>query len=358
MRIGPAPLLDFATAIYAAAGMPDTDARLVADTLVQADLWGHQSHGVLRLPWYSARLQAGVMHRRRRAEVCWSTPARVAVIDGHDGDGPGADRPRHGGCDPPRQGARHRRGRRAQLQPFRHGACTTRCRRRATAASRSSRPTPARRWRRGAGGRRSSAPIPWSLAAPAGQARADGARHRQHRRRARQDLPGQAEGRADPARLGDRRRRARRPPIPPRRSTGVILPMAGHKGYAIAVMMDVLSGVLTGSAVRQRRARPVPDRAPQRRGAADDRARHRGVPAAGRVQRAHGAADRRAEGGAAGRGLRRDLLSGRDGGAHEAANRREGCCCPTTRWKISPRPAARWALPQVGAEIIDAPRLG
>ena len=27
---------------------------------------------------------------------------------------------------------------------------------------------------------------------------------------------------------------------------GIILPMAGHKGYGIAVMMDVLSGVLTG----------------------------------------------------------------------------------------------------------------
>jgi LDH2 family malate/lactate/ureidoglycolate dehydrogenase len=29
--------------------------------------------------------------------------------------------------------------------------------------------------------------------------------------------------------------------------SGLLLPMAGHKGYAIAFMMDVLSGVLTGS---------------------------------------------------------------------------------------------------------------
>ena len=28
---------------------------------------------------------------------------------------------------------------------------------------------------------------------------------------------------------------------------GIILPMAGHKGYALAMMVDVLSGVLTGS---------------------------------------------------------------------------------------------------------------
>ncbi len=33
---------------------------------------------------------------------------------------------------------------------------------------------------------------------------------------------------------------------------GVILPMAGHKGYAISFMMDVLSGVLTGSAFGSR----------------------------------------------------------------------------------------------------------
>src|SRR5690606_36606569 len=29
---------------------------------------------------------------------------------------------------------------------------------------------------------------------------------------------------------------------------GIILPMAAHKGYGVAVMMDVLTGVLTGSA--------------------------------------------------------------------------------------------------------------
>jgi len=33
----------------------------------------------------------------------------------------------------------------------------------------------------------------------------------------------------------------------PEAIAGAILPMAGHKGYAIALMMDVLSGVLTGS---------------------------------------------------------------------------------------------------------------
>ena len=58
--IAPERLLDFAAAVYARAGMPEADARLAADTLVQADLWGHQSHGVMRLSWYVARLRAGV----------------------------------------------------------------------------------------------------------------------------------------------------------------------------------------------------------------------------------------------------------------------------------------------------------
>src|ERR1700750_1469684 len=86
MRIPPAPLLDFATAIYAAAGMPEADARLVADTLVQADLWGHQSHGVLRLGWYLDRIRNKVMNPVTKHEFVVDAGA-IAVIDGHDGVG-------------------------------------------------------------------------------------------------------------------------------------------------------------------------------------------------------------------------------------------------------------------------------
>ncbi|GLY17084.1 hypothetical protein Kisp01_40990 [Kineosporia sp. NBRC 101677] len=42
---------------------------------------------------------------------------------------------------------------------------------------------------------------------------------------------------------------------------GIVLPMAGHKGYGISFMMDVLSGVLTGSSYAEGVAGPyVPDR--------------------------------------------------------------------------------------------------
>ena len=64
--------------VLAALGVPEDDGALVADSLVQADLWGHQSHGFLRLPWYAARLRSGAMaarHRPRGAVRHRSPPA-------------------------------------------------------------------------------------------------------------------------------------------------------------------------------------------------------------------------------------------------------------------------------------------
>jgi LDH2 family malate/lactate/ureidoglycolate dehydrogenase len=57
---------------------------------------------------------------------------------------------------------------------------------------------------------------------------------------------------------------------------GVVLPMAGHKGYAIAVMMNMLSGVLTGGTFGADVRGPYQA---QRRRSPHDRAGHRGLPA-------------------------------------------------------------------------------
>jgi LDH2 family malate/lactate/ureidoglycolate dehydrogenase len=84
--INPDRLIDFATAVYAGEGVPEPDARLLADTLVQADLWGHQSHGVLRLGWYFERLRNGVMRPVTQPELVTDAGA-IALIDGHDGVG-------------------------------------------------------------------------------------------------------------------------------------------------------------------------------------------------------------------------------------------------------------------------------
>ena len=49
-------LTGFATRCFVELGLPETDAALAANSLVQADLWGHPSHGLMRLFWYGARL--------------------------------------------------------------------------------------------------------------------------------------------------------------------------------------------------------------------------------------------------------------------------------------------------------------
>ncbi len=79
-------LTRFVSKLYQRAGVPAEDADLVADSLVQADLWGHQSHGVLRTGWYLARLKTGAMRAVTEHRFVVDAGA-VAVIDGQDGVG-------------------------------------------------------------------------------------------------------------------------------------------------------------------------------------------------------------------------------------------------------------------------------
>src|SRR5687767_8115537 len=58
----------------------------MADSLVQAVLWGHQSHGVLRTGWYLARFETGVMAARTDPRTVIDAGG-VAVIDGQEGIG-------------------------------------------------------------------------------------------------------------------------------------------------------------------------------------------------------------------------------------------------------------------------------
>ena len=86
IRVKPDELVEFVAAIYRSSGVPDGDARLVAELMVQADLWGHQSHGVLRTGWCLARLKSGVMTAITRPETVVDAGA-VAVIDAREGVG-------------------------------------------------------------------------------------------------------------------------------------------------------------------------------------------------------------------------------------------------------------------------------
>ncbi len=81
-----APLADFAAALFAASGSGETEARIVADHLVQANLAGHDSHGVIRVPKYLDWVADGGLVPNRSARLVVDAGA-LAVVDGEFGYG-------------------------------------------------------------------------------------------------------------------------------------------------------------------------------------------------------------------------------------------------------------------------------
>ncbi|HSA88475.1 MAG TPA: Ldh family oxidoreductase [Burkholderiales bacterium] len=67
-------------------GLQSADARLVAQTLVAANLRGVDSHGVVRLPHYAARLRNGSVKARPSMTVKRSAPS-AAIVEGDAGMG-------------------------------------------------------------------------------------------------------------------------------------------------------------------------------------------------------------------------------------------------------------------------------
>jgi ureidoglycolate dehydrogenase (NAD+) len=76
----------FSAACLEKLGLERADARLVAETLVAANLRGVDSHGVLRLPHYATRLRNGSV-RARPAIAVKRTGASTATVDGDAGMG-------------------------------------------------------------------------------------------------------------------------------------------------------------------------------------------------------------------------------------------------------------------------------
>jgi LDH2 family malate/lactate/ureidoglycolate dehydrogenase len=245
-RIPAEVLRTFGTRLLAALGVPEADGALVSDSLVQADLWGHQSHGLLRLPWYAARLRSGAMRPETDPAVLSDT-GPLLLLDGRDGIGQVLT-----------ERARRLAGERAR----RHGVgvvgvrnsnhfgtamyYTRRAARDGLVAVLATNASPAMApW----GGREKVLGTnPWSIAAPGPDGRVVAvdiantavARGKVHLAKNRgEPIPETWALTADGAPTTD----------PAEGVLGVILPMAGHKGYAITFLMDVLSGALTGSAV-------------------------------------------------------------------------------------------------------------
>jgi LDH2 family malate/lactate/ureidoglycolate dehydrogenase len=85
-RVSPTSLKTLSARIFERLGVPADDAALVADTLVEADLRGVSSHGVVRIPLYAARLRGGGMRPVTTVTVVRETPSTV-LLDGNNGLG-------------------------------------------------------------------------------------------------------------------------------------------------------------------------------------------------------------------------------------------------------------------------------
>ncbi len=257
-RVAPDDLVADVASILAAVGVPASDATIVADSLVMAERWGHPSHGVLRLSWYVKRIRAGVVSPVTRPEVLIDRGA-MSLIDGRDGLGQVITV--HAANDAVRRAQEHGVsvvGVRNSNHFGTAGYYTRLMAKRGCVGILTTNSSPAMApW----GGRtKAIGNNPWSVAAPAGRygtvvvdmANTQVARGKIYNARQR-GLP-IPEGWAI-----DEEGNPTTDPV--RAIGGVLAPMGGHKGYAISMAMDILSGVLTGSSFAPNVVGPyVPDR--------------------------------------------------------------------------------------------------
>jgi LDH2 family malate/lactate/ureidoglycolate dehydrogenase len=254
----PDRLTQFGGAVLESLGVPSVDAHLVSDSLVTADLWGHPSHGMLRLPWYVARLRSGVMTAVTAQEVVVDAGA-VAVMDGHDGVGQVVTN--HACREAVERAERHGVGIVAARNSNHFGTAAYWTRRMAEAGCvgiLTTNGSPAMApW---GGTEKTVGANPWSIATPGGShppvvldiANTGVARGKIYAAAERGErIP-------DTWALDEHGVPTTDPHAAVR---GLLAPMGGHKGYGISFMMDILSGVLTGSGYATHVAGPyVPDR--------------------------------------------------------------------------------------------------
>lgn len=75
-----------ARAIFLGAGLPDPEAKIIADSLVAANLAGVHSHGVSRISDYLERMERGLVTRATKIDVVRET-ATTALLDANNGWG-------------------------------------------------------------------------------------------------------------------------------------------------------------------------------------------------------------------------------------------------------------------------------
>jgi uncharacterized oxidoreductase len=73
------PLREFGYAIFEAAGVPQDQAKILTDHLVESNLMGHDSHGVMHIPGYVNGLLGGRMQPVGNHKIVRETPASLVI---------------------------------------------------------------------------------------------------------------------------------------------------------------------------------------------------------------------------------------------------------------------------------------
>ena len=81
-----AAMIALTTDAFVACGSPPADAAIVAERMIEADLTGVDTHGIMRLPQYVVYLQKGNINPRPDIRIAQRGPA-TAVVDGDNGMG-------------------------------------------------------------------------------------------------------------------------------------------------------------------------------------------------------------------------------------------------------------------------------
>jgi LDH2 family malate/lactate/ureidoglycolate dehydrogenase len=237
-------LLDMAVRALTTAGMPEDDARRVADVLVLADLFGIHTHGVSRIAEYLGRVRLGGIDIAAAVTVERVAPA-LARVDAANGVGPLAgsralDAALHGANEVGIGAAFVRRSNHfGPVMPYLFQAAE----RGFAAIIASNATTTIAPW----GGRQArlgNNPLGIGMPAPSGDhmlldvAMSVAARAKiRAAAAAGQPIP-------DTWATDD----GGRPTTDPNEAlNGFLLPFGGHKGYGLSLMVDVFAGVLSGA---------------------------------------------------------------------------------------------------------------
>jgi LDH2 family malate/lactate/ureidoglycolate dehydrogenase len=235
----------FAKAMFVARGLADEAAAIVADNLLHADLRGHASHGVTRIPIYLERLDRGVVNARPDIRVTRTRPG-VALVDGDNGMGAvvadlamkqaiGLAAETGVGIASIRASNHNGPASFFAMQALEQGCI---------GVSSTNSPVSMAVW--GSRGR-ALGTNPIALAVPAGR-HASIVADMSSSVVARGKIV-EAAKRGDPIPPGWALDAEGRPTTDPKAAeAGVVLPFAGPKGSALAVLVDVLCGVLSGAA--------------------------------------------------------------------------------------------------------------